>query len=460
MGILNSIGSIFRMSRPALRKEEIVDPVPKTAGYAPVDTRWFRRPDDLPPMTWLTIEQMLVDPTIRLGLAMRAAPLRNAEFAYKEKGSEEWTPGIRASTPQVGAFVHRQFKKIWRELDALLIGQLYGWSACEVVHHLSSAGGTRIVEISRLVARHPRDCRALVKDGDICGVRFLRIIGEEQGHVDLTFPKAIFHRHAPQPGRHYGNTILEGAYSPFADKWGHGGALKLRRLVMQQSAISGRKLYYPDGVTDLPVGANGATVEVPNRDVARMIVEQMLAGGVSSFPSNRDADGNRLWEMEEAKALEGLQHILQYPKDLDVEELRGMEIPDDILTAEASGAWEGKKVPMMAFYGGLDSWLGTLVREICVQQMDYLVTLNFGSGHWYEAVTKPLAEQAMDQAKAGESKQQPPAPLQIGYNRPPDEDRPPQRMSLDAVQAVGQGVLDAAELVEAAKIVLNERTTK
>jgi hypothetical protein len=457
MGILNTIGSFLRMSRPSLRKEEIVDPVPKTAGYAPVDTRWFRRPDDLPPMTWLTIEQMLVDPTIRLGLAMRAAPLRNAEFAYKEKGSEEWTPGIRASTPQVGAFVHRQFKKIWRELDALLIGQLYGWSACEVVHHLSSAGGARIVEISRLVARHPRDCRALVKDGDICGVRFLRIIDEEQGHVDLTFPKAIFHRHAPQPGRHYGNTILEGAYSPFADKWGHGGALKLRRLVMQQSAISGRKLYYPDGVTDLPVGTNGASVEVPNRDVARMIVEQMLAGGVSSFPSNRDDKGNRLWEMEEAKALEGLQHILQYPKDLDVEELRGMEIPDDILTAEASGAWEGKKVPMMAFYGGLDSWLGTLVREICVQQMDYLVTLNFGPGHWYEAVTKPLAEQAMDQAKAGEPKQQPQTQVFGGYNRPDEGERPPQRMSLDAAQAVGEGVLNAAELVKAAKEVLERK---
>jgi len=442
-----------RSGKPKSKTELLGKPL--TAGYQPIDTRWYRRPRDLPPMTWLTIEQMPMEPTIRLGLAMRAAPLMNCEFAYKETGAKEWTPGIKAQTPIVAEFVHRQLKRIWRDLDTLLIAQEWGWAACEVVYHMTDYG---TVEINRLLARHPKDARALIREGDVCGTRFLRIKHAETGIADLEFPYSIFHRHNPQSGRYYGTTIFEGAYSPWWDKWGPGGALESRRLCMQQNAFSGRKMYYPDGTTNLPTGPNNTMEAVPNRDIARQMVEQILAGAVVTIPSIFDANGNRLWELEEAKAMEGIQHLLQYPKDIDVELLRGMEIPDDILTAEATGAWEGKKVPMMAFYGGLDKWLGAMIRDVKTQVLDWLVELNWGR-QWYEVETKPLAEQAMEQAKANEPQQPPPMPG--GFGRDADSDGqfgesgngfpPRRRMGLDIEEAVGRGAVKALDLVAAAR---------
>ncbi|MEX2176186.1 MAG: hypothetical protein WD872_17625 [Pirellulaceae bacterium] len=421
----------------------------KTSGYQPVDMRWYRRPRDLPLMTWRTIEQMKMEPTIRLGLAMRAAPLMNAEFAYKDLGAKDWTPGIRASSAIVAEFVLRQIKRIWASLDVLLIAQEWGWAACEVTYHLTDYG---TVEIDRLLPRHPRDVRALVRDGDVCGARFMRLAHTQHGQVDLDFPRAIYHTHNPQPGGYYGVTILEGAYSPYYDKWGNGGALDSRRLTFQQNAIQGRTGFYPDGSTQLPIGDGGGAVDVPNRDIMRMALEQMLSGNVACFPSDTDAAGNRRWELREAKAMAGLEYVLQYPKDLDVEMLRGMEIPDDFLTAESTGSWQGKQVPMMAFYGGLDRWLKSLVRDIKLQILDPLVAMNWGR-QWYEIETKPLAEHVMEQAKAREPEQGPPATAfaeGAGANDGDDSgyDRP-QRMSLEA--AVGRGTVQALEIVRAAR---------
>lgn len=427
-----SVGSFLRMSSTATPEDrrELLGK-PETRKYVPMNTAYYRRPRDLPLMTWLTIEQMMMEPTIRLGLAMRAAPLMNAEFAYKEKDADEWTTGIQAASPVVAEFVHRQLKRIWRDLDALLMAQKHGWAACEVVYHLTDQG---TVEISRLLPRDSRDTRALICDGEIVGTRFLRMRGMKQGHVDLRFPKCIFHCHKPQAGRYYGTSILEGAYSPWYDKWGASGALDSRRLTMMQNAVNGRRLYYPEGET-IYTAADGVTATtVNNRDVARQIIEQMLSGSVAALSSETDENGKRKWELVESSAMSGLQHLLQYPKDLDTEIFRGLEIPDDVLSADNSGAWEGKKVPLMAFYGGLDSWLGGIVRDVKLQVMDHLVELNFGK-QWFEIETKPLAQQAMEQAEADKPDQQSPPMMPQAQPQHNGEEMAPRRMSLEDGEA-------------------------
>lgn len=451
MGWLNNtIGGLMRLGFAVPRGGDRLLGKPKTGGYQPQDTRWLRRPRDLPPLTWMLMEQMMLEPTVRLGLAMRAAPLMNAEFAYKPPGSKEYTPGIQASSQIVSAFVQRQLKTIWRDLDALLIAQRWGWAAAEVVYHLTS---NRMVEVSRLLPRHPRDTRALIRDGDICGVRFLRLRQTGAGEVDLHFPKAIFHRHKPESGRYYGTSILEGPYSPWYDKWQQHGALENRRLAMMTNSFNGRRAYYPEGDQELPIGPGGEMVNVPNADVGRMMAEQLMAGAVVALPSKTDEHGNRAWEIADGTAMQGLQHVLQHPKDLDTEILRGMEIPDDVLSAENSGAWEGKKVPMMAFYSGLDGWLGGIVRDVKQQVLEPMVAVNFGPGHWFEIDTKPLAEQAMEQAKANE-----PQPQKVfgGFGRQDDEAPPaqPQRMSLEAI---GRGDAETVEVVTAVRAALDKR---
>lgn len=440
------------MANADKQKRDLARPA-KTAGYKPVNSQWFRRPRDLPPMTWLTIESMMMEPTIRLGLAMRAAPVRNCQFAYKNPGDKDWTEGVRASSPMVGNFVYNQLKRIWRDINGLLISQLWGWSAAEVLFELTSDNA---IQIRKLLPRHPRDCRALVKSGDVVGVQFNRLQNSQEGSVSLLSPRCVFHRHNPEPGAYYGTTILEGAYSPWWDKWGRGGALEVRRLTMMQNSINGRRLKHPLGT--IPVTQDdGSQKDVPTGNVAREMVETMMAGSVVCMPSTMTHDGKPLWELEEATAMTGLDHVLKYPQDLDKEQLRGMEIPDDVLSADNSGAWEGKKVPMMAFYNGLDNWVLQLVTDI-EPVLKHLVLLNFGPKAWFCVETKPLAEQVMEQAKANEPKQEQPSAPQ-----PPQQPYQPQRqpeavrMSLDPVQAVGEGVLSAADLVSAARAVIHAR---
>jgi hypothetical protein len=432
---------------------------PKTAGYqSDLYSQSFYTPRDLPPFTFLTIQAMLMEPTIRLGLSIRSAVLQGAEFAFKKPGSDEWQSGVQAQNPVVAAFVLRQLNKIWQHhLDALLTAQIWGWAAAEVTYKLTPYG---LVEIDRLMPSHARDVLALTSQGnDIAGVRFLRIkdSGNVNGSVDLAKPRCIWHAFNPESRRPYGDSILRGPYSPWADKWLNGGALDVRRLFMKKNAYGGDDITYPMESYTMP---NGSVVE--GRDLARQIVEQLQAGGVTTRPASYDDKGNELWKLTRATVPANPQHILQYPKDLDVEMLRGMEIPDDILTAEASGAWAGKQVPMMAFYQGLERWLRALLGD-CVEIIQELVDLNFGKNTWFEVTTKPLVKQAQEQNK--ESEQQPGGDQQPlgGGNQPggpsPQQGQQPQpqqqqRMSLDVTEAIGRGVLDAAELVKAAREVM------
>lgn len=430
---------------------------PRTRRYLPYQHFMADRPRDLPPFGFDTIRAMLLDPAVRLGLAMRAAPISGVEFAYKQ--GEEWVPGIRAKDPQVGAFVWRQLKRFWSHgLDKLLKSQVWGWSAGEVTYRLSSAG---TVEVDCLLDRHAADTRALERDGELCGVRFLRIGQGNGGVADLPMPKAWFHAYRPEAGFRYGVSVLKGAYSPFADKWFHGGALDVRRLFMHKDAYGGTDLTYPDGVTRI------GDEDVPNRDIAAQIMEQLVAGGATTRPSQFDQHGNEKWSLTRATVPANPAHILQYPKDLDTEIYHGLEIPDDVIES-ATGAWAGKRIPMAAFYAGLDGWIRSLLLDLREQIIERLAVLNFGQAE-FEIDFKPLAEQALEQqAAAGGPQGQGEQPSQgggllggfPGLGAAGQDSGPPQRMGLDVVRAVGDGVLSATGIVEAARLALGFSTQR
>ncbi|MDX1964128.1 MAG: hypothetical protein SFX18_13325 [Pirellulales bacterium] len=368
--------------------------LPETRGYKPVDHRYFLRPRDLPPFTFNVIEAMQYEPTIKLGLAARAAPLCTPEFAYKQ--GDKWIPGIQAENEIIAAYVERQLLKIWNQIDVLLDAQRWGWAAAEITYEVTHYG---TVEVLDLLPRHARDTRIIKFQGQPVGARFLNVQMADEGMVDCFFPNCVFHNHALGAGEDYGTSILIGAYSPWADKWLHGGALDVRRLFMHKDAYGGADLAYPEGTTII------GDQEVPNRDIAREVVEQLQAGGVTSFPSKNDANGNPLWKLTRATVPANPTHILQFPKDLDTEILRGLEVPDDVLSSDNSGAWAGKQVPMAAFYNSLDRWLASLVRDVVRQVLRPLVRMNFGGGRWFEVSTKPLAVQALEQqSKAGPAK--------------------------------------------------------
>jgi hypothetical protein len=111
--------------------------------------------------------------------------------------------------------------------------------------------------------------------------------------------------------------------------------------------------------------------------------------------------------------------------------------------SDAGGAWQGKQVPMQMFYTNGDVLLSQVVQMLSEQILTPLIQLNWGQEVPFEASTKPLAEQAMEQIKASEPE---PAP-QPGQPQV-------QQLSLTghvAEQMVGQGVVEASELVRAGR---------
>lgn len=447
------------MARKTLRerlsgfRQKILGGVGKaaTAGYKSHPPYYVRAVRDLPLFSFLTIQTMLRDPTVQLGLLMRSAPLCAAEFAYQD--GDTWVPGVRADNPEVGEFVHKQLKRIWtHEIDKVLRDQIWGWSAGEVTYRV--VGGK--VHVDEFLDRSAYDTRALLCRGKVAGVRFDQVPGS--GSINLTFPKCWWSSFNAEGGSPYGASILYGAYSPWWDKWQERGALDVRRLFMRKDSYGGADMTYPDGTTTYPDGT-----QVANFEIARQIVEQIEAGGVTTRPYVPGSDGKNQWELTRATIPSSPNHILDYPDRLDVEILRGIGVPDDVLTSESGGAWAGKQVPQAAFYTGLQRWLNQVIRTITVQILEPLVLLNWGRAEEFEVTTKPLAKQMQEQQKppqGGQTPQEPPAPRADSFGQIARMALAPEDEAQVADIAAGRIVGAAESIVKAARMAIDQKAQR
>lgn len=119
------------------RSKTTVKPSAATAGYEPTNSWFWQHHRDLPPFSFATIHQMLLDGEVSLSLSTLAAPIQGTRFAFKK--GEDWIEGIKAKRPEVGAFVLRQIQRFWNNhISEVVDAQAWGWSAGEVVHRLSS----------------------------------------------------------------------------------------------------------------------------------------------------------------------------------------------------------------------------------------------------------------------------------------------------------------------------------
>lgn len=246
-----------------------------------------------------------------------------------------------------------------------------GMAGAEVVLR-DTAHGHR--EIDCLLVVDAMDVRAICDDGDIVGCRFTRV--KNKPHVDLRFPYCIFHAHDPMPGQIYGWSILRAAFSPWFDKHCVGGALDVRRLFMKKDAYRGARFTVPDGFT--PMKKPDGTVEnVPNSDIAMKLLESIASGGVFYIPGSKNSDGSPKWEYSESTVASNPAHIFQYCTECDKEMVNALGIADDVIKSEATGAWNGKAVPMQATYCIIEQELVRLLRSVD-RVIKPLVVMNFG----------------------------------------------------------------------------------
>lgn len=432
--------------------------VPITKGYKAEPLQFMQQPRDLPILDWRVAQFMMADPTIILGLKTREAQVASAQFAYDEPDGEsrKWVTGVKADDPAVADFVYDQMQRIWRnEIGKLTRSQEAGWAAGEVMYRITTGRGREMVEVDELLDRQPRHCYALTKNSRRYGVQIRNLKGGDSGYADIPFPKSYFVSYNARDGNNYGDSALRGALSPWADDFMSGGAKDVRRLFMTKDAYGSADLTYPDETYEIEL-SDGSTKTVHAREIADDIVARIQSGGTTSRPYSPDQSGKNQWELTRATIPSNPQHILQYPKDLDVEKLRGLHIPDEvIISLVGSGSWAGKQVPMETFLYCVDMWIVELIKQIEYQIIEPLVLLNWGRPVDFKVTHKPLVAEfkesggGQETPAAGGSPPTVPPPIPFGG----------QQMSINPYgsieQMVSDGLVRAVDVARAADAILN-----
>lgn len=378
----------------------------KTANYAPGVLDGSLREyalDGRPFFTMMEAERMRRDPTIDFGLRILRAPLYRVPFT------------VEADNPKVGRFVEETIRNFWSaNLRAIANSVLtYGPSVGEVTHRLSNG----YIAFDRFDDVHPRDARPLEYDtgsnrGQWAGVRVRGSSASAYsgGRFDIEPPHCFWFPGEAEYGRWWGRPRLAGAYEPFLEKRGKGGAVDSRRLGAKKCAVRGGSMRHPMGTTEYAT-SDGGTVNIDNEDLARQIVEKYENGGVLTLPNTRDEKGEYIWLFEYPAAQDLPQTLIEYPKELDKEMLTGLGIPTEVVQAAESGSgWAGRSVPAITFYSGEDELAGLALNCIDVQVCRPMVAKNFGLGQTRRYRIKPgsLVEMvSKDASQAGKMTEEP-----------------------------------------------------
>jgi hypothetical protein len=341
----------------------------------------------LPIFTVRRVESMKYDPDIRLGMAIKNAPLLTVKFKLSGR-------------PEIVEFMTGEIERTWYYVVPRLLEALwYSRAGGEVIYKL---GDDRKVHLGHFRDVYPSDISILTRGGQFAGIQIsaASVLADDnnwygngpesmdryrnKGKVTLFPPKSFLYVHGRRFGSWNGRSELLGAYSPWIDKWDQfSGALAIRRMWFYKNAYSGFWVQHPPGEYVTNMGSDGSPgTKIPYRDLARQLAEMIRTGGVGTVPfvNNPAKPGESIWKIEQPAINGDATGLHDYIRELRSDILHGLEIPDDILTAVSSvGGFAGRSVPAMAFFTSQQLALRALVQEVKEQIWDCLAELNFGS---------------------------------------------------------------------------------
>lgn len=302
----------------------------------------------LPPFTIRQVNLMLHDSQIKLGKAIKVAPLMHVKF--NTTGRQD-----------VAAFAEKMMRVAWDLVVPKAVSALWYKVFCgQPIYKRNDSSG--LMELSGLNDYFPSDIDFLEVDRQLVGIRIktrttAKSNSASPGSEDLYGMKSFIYIHKQQFGSRDGESELEGAYAPWLEKSGPDGGMAIRRLWYYKNSFDSGILFHPPGSYQWNK-ADGSVQEVPYRDVARQALERSAAGGVWVLPNVYDQEGHRLWEYTPPKMNGDGAALINYVEQLNTEMLRGMGIPDDIISqTSGTGSYAGRSIPFQAF---LTSQTGTI----------------------------------------------------------------------------------------------------
>lgn len=354
--------------------------------------------DELPPFTLAVAERMRYDPQVRIGIGARNGLLMAAQVE------------VQGDDPEVVQWIEQQWQTVWHGYaHRLLRAKLYGFVPLEVVYRRIRRGPLRgMLEVARLIDHPPRAVRLLLQGDQIAGF----VLGQDapapggaaggdvlfsaaRGHLPeakvrrLVAPEALVCTFDAECGNPYGCALLARAYPAWLEKWMPGGAKRTLQLRMVKDAYIGDIFWYPpERRFVLPDGR-----EISFGELARQIVAARHSGGALTLPLVRDAQGHKLIDYTPPQSVPGHTPIFRWKADLDLEILKALEVPPEVIQAQSSGSgYSGRWIPFAVALSAVHQELAELIRCVDRDVLRPVAELNFGSGATYAIRPRSLVE--------------------------------------------------------------------
>lgn len=323
------------------------------------------------------VKEMMYDARISFGVENIIGPiLSKGKFA------------IDANKPEVAEYVQSTIDFLWGGIGGrqALMSVNYGYACNEVMYEVRN-GLIQYKELKPLLAL---DCRAVknTKTGNHVGAAVKlnsRSPTTTTQRTLLLGPKCLWTTHRREIHPQYGQSRYYNAYVPWLEKWSDGGFRDCRRLFFFKYAFDGGIMFHPPGNSNTVEDAQtGYAKSVPNRDIAREMVDNMRTGGAVFLPRIPGSSGLPPWEWVPGSAKAPPAGLMEYGKDLDDEIWQGLGFPPEVAAAQGTGAYAGRAVPMDAFMSILHSIFCETITDIVKQLIHPLVVLNFGKNDtWF-----------------------------------------------------------------------------
>jgi 2'-5' RNA ligase len=341
--------------------------------------------DNKPPFTPLAIPRMLTDPMVQFGLNQWIGPLTLVEW------------DVKATNPEVKAFVLNTAKKFWRRSMPLLAFNGLAWGYAPGIHEVDqSETGEYRFERTRWVS--PPDATALKwkageRRGELAGFRLVAgvdDVDDVDDGLDVLAPFAAWYGGLERLKQFYDWPRLRAAYEPWLEKNTRGGALNSRRLYFHTHAFRGQVIYHPPGYVNPNDPSSGE-----NRDYALYLADTLRNGSSLVFPDIRTPGENRdepAWRIEPIEGnAQAAINILEYTDNIDKEILIGIGIPPEVVEASETGSgFSGRQIPFLSLMTQADLLTGPLVG--CVEPVIREMVNHNYDGAEFTLDTVPLAE--------------------------------------------------------------------
>ena len=280
-------------------------------------------------------------------------------------------------------FVVQEVERFWTVGASHMVDAMdWGWAGGEVLYKYDSSGELHFDAFQKFRAM---DIQPVTLDGNFAGIEL-----KTQGKKYIGGQYAFWHVYEREFNRWWGRSIFESAFLPWHELHDKNGALDMRRMFYYKHSFQGKTGRFPSGgYTDETTGA-----VTPNRDILVNLMQNHRSGGDFALPSDRDENGDYLWDIEHTTTSQSAHDVREYVDDLYREETEGIGVSQELIMAADTGSgYSGRKIPEQSVRGILSQEVFWMIYDFDQQVIRPMIQHNFGQDADYQIKPFGLVEE-------------------------------------------------------------------